>query len=513
MNGLTFLHDVITIRLDRLECVKEFDQDGHSEPYIWTAFFRADAGTLVHPGQRVQVHVPLEDESGRGVFGDAGKGVRPGDVLEIPDVVGLRETTLKALSFGQEELMLAGFILVLLERDSTPADAIRAGHRMFAQALREEINDFVDSHLRFPEPDEIQAIRGSVSKRVKKAIRNELSWYHVFIKQDDLVAFLGGDDTLFTTSRIEQWRGKGPQSFRTPLRGTETFPVGGGGAVLEFEHHYDLLWRVEVVGPPEVVAPVHAPLLERVEAAGGAIRRLDARVRELAIALRSADDGRRLDLQAKIDRLARIERTRAVRELAYAWEGFLDAQDEGVGGMDGSGAGRPEAGPILLRKGSMRGFACQRKSKASGKCYHGFTKLGGCTEDCGIATIPDFERLKLAFHLRVAGMVVDDLGGGAIEGMEVHLFLPNRRSHVARTRVDGSFVLEVEPEVTTDGEAEREVQDVGILRTVYDEAVVEETGRIAIVCLLTDEFKAAYPDLDYQFLPVHSEAGAVQVLV
>lgn len=512
MNGLTFLHDVVTIRLDRLECVREFDQDGHSEPYIWTAFLRADASTLVHPGERVQVHVPLEDESGRGVFGDAGKGVRPGDVLAIPEGVGLRETSLKALSFGQDELMLAGFIVVLLERDSTPADAIRAGHRMFGQALREEINDFVDVNLRFPEPEEIQAIEDSVSKRVKKAIRSELSWYHVFIKQDDLVAFLGGDETLFTTSRIKQWRGKGPQSFRTPLRGTETFLVGGGGAVLEFEHHYDLVWRVEVVGPPEVVAPVHAPLLERVEAAGGAIRRLDARVRELAAALRSADDGRRPVLQAKIERLARLERTRAVRELAYAWESLIDAQGEADGVMV-SGVDRPEAAPILLRKGSMQGFACQRKSKASGKCYHGFTKLAGCTEDCGIATIPDFERLKLAFHLRIAGKVVDDLGGGPIEGMEVHLFLPNRQRHVTRTRVDGSFVLDIEPAVTTDAEPEREDQDVGILRTIYDEAVVEETGRIAIVCLLTDTFRAAYPDLDYLFVPLHSEAAAVQVLI
>jgi hypothetical protein len=423
----------------------------------------------------------------------------------------LRETTLNALSFGEDELMLSGFLIVLLERDSTPADAIRAGHRMFGQALREEINGFVDDHLRFPAPAEIDAIRDAVSSRVEKAIRSKLSWYDVFISQDDLITFLGGEETLFTASRIGQWRGKGPQAFRTALRGKETVSLGLG-AGLEFEHHYDLLWRVEVVGPPEVVAPVHAPLLERVEAAGGAIRRLDARVRELAVALRAADDGRRPVLQAKIDRLARVERTRAVRDLAYAWESFIDAQDDGAAAMEGSAQG-PGAAPILLRRGSMQGFACQRKSKLSGKCYHGFTKLAGCTEDCGIATIPDFDRLKLAFHLRVGGRVVDDLGGGPIEGMEVHLFLPNRQRHVTRTRVDGSFVLDVEPQVATDAEPEREDQDVGTLRTVYDEAVVEETGRIAIVCLLTAEFKAAYPDLDYLFLPVHGEAGAVPALV
>ncbi len=500
MNSLSFFNTFdVTIQLDRLECVKEFDQDGHSEPYLWSAFLQGDAGTLLNPGQRVEIHVPLEAQSAQGVFGEAGKGVRPGDVIQVPEILGRRLITVRTLKIGDQELLLAGFVVVLLERDSTPGDAIRAGHQMLGQALREEINEFVDDNLSFPTDDQIDQIKENVSQRVKNAIKAELSWYHTFIKQDDLVGFLGGEETLFTAERIKQWRGKGPQAFRTAIMGKEIFG-SGFGPILEFEHHYELFWHVQVTAGPEV-APVHAPLLEQVEAAASNVTQLDAKIHQLGTAPEPANVAERRLLQAKIDELNNT-RAETVRELAFAWESFVEAQTAGeTGNGNEPGINRPDSMPILLKMDSIQGFVCQRKSKVSGKCYHGFSKLANCTNDCGVATIPDFQRLKMAFDLRVTGIIVDDVTDVPIEGMEVHLVLPNRKRYVARTRADGSFVLEVNREVSEEAQPESTYQDVGTLRTILAEAAVEEAGKIGIVYVFTDEFKASHPDLHYITLP------------
>lgn len=315
----------VTINLDRLECIKEYDASGHSEPYIWTAFLRGDASTFSDINRIIDVQVPFETETGRGLFGNTGKGVKPGNIIPIPDALGRNVSTVQTFPIDGKETVFIGFIVVLLEEDETPSDAIKAGHKAFAEALREEIQQLAIVKRRFPTEDEIQRIKENISGRVKSAIKDKLSWYHWFTSHDDLIGLLGGEQTLFTTERIRQWAGKGPQGFRTAIQGTET--VIQNWRPIPKEHHYDLFWSIEVRELDWQLAPPEEALLKKVTSAGKKLQQLDTLIGELVKELDLSGKEQRTSLLLELEEKKKHTRPEVILELASAWESFVHSQN------------------------------------------------------------------------------------------------------------------------------------------------------------------------------------------
>lgn len=327
MNELFFYTPFnVSIRLNSLECIAEWDASGHSEPYLWPAFLKADATTIPGSSAPIEFQVPFEDQTGRGLLGDAGNDVRAGDVIPIPEQLGRFDTKVESYKFpvGGAELMLAGFVVVLLESDGGPADAMRAGHSAFGQSLRDEVNEFATANLRFPTDEEIQDIKDTVSEDVKDAIKDKYSWYEgLFSERDDLIGFLGGADTVFQAARIRALAKQGPQEFRDPIRKkelivTSVFPL----TYLVHEHHYDLHWEIEVQPEELKLAPIEHKLAEKVEDAAKRLQQLDEIIGALVKKLAEADDRERLDLVTKLEDDVKLKRAELVHELGTAWEEF-----------------------------------------------------------------------------------------------------------------------------------------------------------------------------------------------
>lgn len=325
----------VTIQLERLRCVKEYDAHGHSEPYLWSAFLRADNTTIAGPSAPLlDVQVPLELQTGRGQFGDAGKSVKPGDVLDIPESLGRFETTLHShrsasIAMGSE-IMLAGFVAVLLEEDSTPSNAIKAGHKELRPALRDEIILSFGENERFPNAKDIEEIKEKVSKRVKDAIRDKVGcWSGFWSGQDDLIGVAGDNDTLFTAGEIRDLSGSGQVARQTSIHGTESvlqrlrpFDPFSPLVRVEVEHHYELFWNITV----EAVQPPALTVVQNIEDTGTKLEQLDVAIEGLANKLRSADDQLGTACQVELEEKVKGVRPKLVRELEVAWAEFARAQ-------------------------------------------------------------------------------------------------------------------------------------------------------------------------------------------
>jgi hypothetical protein len=323
----------VVIQLDSIECVKEIDEKGHSEPYIWPAFLRGDATTL----PRVEVIVPFEDEAGRELLGEAGKDVRPGDVIPVPESLGRFETTVESfynpLEERPEPLLVVGFVLALFEKDSTKTAAIAAGHQAFAEALRNEINGYISDNLAPPGADDIDQIKKAVRKRVKSAIRKiEGDWDGFWNNQDDSLGDAGGlDTTIFGAGKVHRISLTGTEPFVTPIRSKRIVPaqaIGGGFGVVEFEEQYDLHWHVDVQPIVEVVELnlPSAPLVSRLVDAVTKLQRLDKAIQQQVAQLRTQRGAERKSSLLKLeDQLGRV-RPELVNEFRSAWEEFGNHQ-------------------------------------------------------------------------------------------------------------------------------------------------------------------------------------------
>lgn len=312
----------VTIQLETLTCVKEFDSSGHSEPYLWTAFLFADDVTLASPSP-LGILVPLETQSGHGVFGSAGKNVKPGAVVPIPESIGLfKQRLFSHRSIGpmtSDEIMFAGFAGVLLEEDETSGSAIAAGHRDLGPALREEILKFFLANHRFPEQSEIDIIKETVRKRVYNVIASHVScWSGFWSDQDDVIGIAGDVDTFFTASEIRGLSRKGRTPRQTSIRGSETIfrpmPPFGGVVAVKVDHHYILNWSIRV----DPVSDFEFPT-EGIEQIGMRLEQLDLAIGELVTRLESEDGSGKIDLQTELEEKVKRIRPGLVREFEAAW--------------------------------------------------------------------------------------------------------------------------------------------------------------------------------------------------
>jgi|KBSSwiStaDraftv2_1062776.scaffolds.fasta_scaffold38252_3 hypothetical protein len=311
----------VTIQLESLTCVKEFDRSGHSEPYLWTAFLFADNVTLSSPSP-LGVLVPLETESGHGVFGAAGKDVRPGTVIPIPETIGrFQKRLISHHSDGplSSEIMFAGFVGVLLEEDSTSSGAIAAGHRELGPALRDEILNFFLANNRFPNTDEINALKDTIAQRVHDTIASKVGcWSGFWSDQDDMIGVAGDENTLFIASQIRALSRKGRTPRQTSIRGSEIIfqwlqPYGSPVPVKK-DHEYTLNWSIRI----DPVGDLHVPTDGILEVALR-LEQLDTEIGELVTKLHAAGERSKGPLRTELDEKAKRTRPRLVRELQRAW--------------------------------------------------------------------------------------------------------------------------------------------------------------------------------------------------
>ena len=305
-----------TIQLETLTCVKEFDSSGHSEPYLWTAFLFVDDVSL-STGDPLGIVVPLETQSGHGVFGSAGKSVKPGTVISIPESIGLFKRRLVShLSTGprtSDEFMFAGFVAVLLEEDETSGSAIAAGHKELGPALRDEILQFFLSNNRFPNTTEINAIKEKIGKRVHHAIVSRVScWNGFWSAHDKMIGVAGDEDTLFTASEIRGLSRKGRTPRQTSIRGTETIFVYPKTIIVD--HHYILTWSIRVDPVVDFEFPTGG-----IEQIGMRLEQLDSAIGELVTKLNLEDGSSKVDLQAELEEKVKRQRRRVVGEFETAW--------------------------------------------------------------------------------------------------------------------------------------------------------------------------------------------------
>lgn len=114
------------VTFDRLECSRETDDKGHSEPYIWPVLMRVDDNTLATEAELSSIN--LADQNARIVIKE---DMKQGDVAMIP--AGQR-----TFVFRFDDNMAFHTVIVvvaLLEQDETPDRAATAGYVTFRNEL------------------------------------------------------------------------------------------------------------------------------------------------------------------------------------------------------------------------------------------------------------------------------------------------------------------------------------------------------------------------------------------
>jgi hypothetical protein len=279
-----------SVHLDRLLC--HVSPEDASEPYMWTAFFYADRNTILQgPGHRIATYTPHANWTTRGVFPN---GISAGDSVDIPPSLGAYQVVLDPAVFN---VAMVGTIFVLLEQDSTPGYAIRAGHQAFAEAVDGALNGWLDqqdlSKVPEPTPADIQAMASQIQGEVMTAVSGELSCYHVFQNQDDYLSY----GYLFLTDLPDITFGgvTTTRSFSSRMKGTLSglFPI-------PFDYQVDL--RV-TAGPaessPDVCPQEHAVYLE----AAAEVQRLKSEIQRIMTELRSTPSDKQVSFRRELREL------------------------------------------------------------------------------------------------------------------------------------------------------------------------------------------------------------------
>ncbi len=198
----------------------------------------------------------------------------------------------------------------------------KAGHQELGPALRDEILAFYLTNQRFPDPEEIDAIKDIVSDRVFDAVKKKVGcWSGFWSSQDRLIGVAGDENTLFTASAIREMSGKEPTDRQTPIRGKETALVPGpfGVTTAEVEHHYVLHWNMEV----DPVFPVaKTEFVAKIEEVGTKLEELELAIEGLVGKLRAADKQLGTNLQVDIEEKVKRVRPTLVQEFQIAWAEF-----------------------------------------------------------------------------------------------------------------------------------------------------------------------------------------------
>jgi hypothetical protein len=151
------------IRIPLLHCTQQYDENGNSEPYLWFAYFWADATSISAPDP-ISVFVPSAADT-RAQYPD---NIGNNRDIPIPIEVGRFEVNLEG---GGSNLTMLGVLAVLFEEDDTHSDAIAAGYDAFRIAVSRELNKYVkEKRLTPSNDDDVQKIVSAIYTSVYNAI-------------------------------------------------------------------------------------------------------------------------------------------------------------------------------------------------------------------------------------------------------------------------------------------------------------------------------------------------------
>jgi hypothetical protein len=224
------------IHLDRLRCLEEWDERGHSEPYLWPVLLWVD-DTMIGEG-RFGATAPGKLLGAREVVS---KGMKAGGSAELPAV---QRTFSHRFDDGMI-LRAVGIVVAFFERDDTPDEAVVAAYEVYVSELPLAFADFVRTHLRGPEtPEEKKTVMEAVQPKLEAAgIAAMSTWEKVHfwlgkMSTDDYFGF----DQFF--KRLED-----------PLPPDESFTLavdqrftsrGPFGRASEAENRYEVDGRLEL---------------------------------------------------------------------------------------------------------------------------------------------------------------------------------------------------------------------------------------------------------------------------
>lgn len=273
------------IHLDRCRCLVEHDGTGHSEPYIWTVLIWVD-DTTIGSGRIVGSRAPSEFQGARAVIR---AGMRAGQEASLPPVQ-------RSFAHRFEDGLTVrriGLVVVLLEEDETPDDAVRAAYKAFVRELPPAIADFIRSNGRGPETAaERGQIVAAVQPKVVAAGRDALSAF------EKLQVFLGSldlDDQLAFGTFFAEVGGGGPDDPFT-LRLIE-------GSAANPKQHYEIDGRLEL-RPPPAPDPCQAQA-DRVDRARVALDGLQSEIAGLQAELQNASPQEKPVILAQIRQIRR----------------------------------------------------------------------------------------------------------------------------------------------------------------------------------------------------------------
>ena len=190
--------------------------------YIWTVFFKIDGDTVsVGPLGNVQGTATVIGTPGDhgDIFDDGNEGVWP-----IPASLGAHQFRLWSIPIDPFATSVSGTpsvpatvgcVVLVLEQNDTPDNAVAAGHAALNSSLQQQLNALIptfNSIHKKVTPADIETIKQKVQDAVTQAIKDALSnWDKILtglgiISQDTLLdhyevggsAFIFGQDDLLT---------------------------------------------------------------------------------------------------------------------------------------------------------------------------------------------------------------------------------------------------------------------------------------------------------------------------
>jgi hypothetical protein len=234
----------VVFNYNELFCIRHSDAGDKAEPYMWFAFVFVDVNTIT--ASRFVITLNMADQvSCRHLFQ---QGAESGDVIPIPPSVGHARILLDDTGVVPPAVIV---VYALLEENETTDSLMTLGHKVFGQALDDEINDFVRKSALSPPPlskEERDAMAGRIQKRVFDALEDAASWTECFNTRDRVVGFA---TEFFDWDALSVMRDGAPgQPFPIPrtIRG-ERLASNGGILVDEYEVRGSI--QVSRITPPD----------------------------------------------------------------------------------------------------------------------------------------------------------------------------------------------------------------------------------------------------------------------
>ncbi len=286
-----------TIEVPSLHCTEQYDEHGNSEPYLWFAYFFGDITSLIEEDDPISVFVPDVPDV-RALFPEVGDN----QDIDIPPELGVFQVNLED---GGLDIAMLGVLVVLLEEDDTPDDAIAAGYNAFRTAVHRELNKFVkENGLSEPTEEQIKKIVDAVRSSARDAVASELGfWEGLCDNQDDTIGF---SRTMFFGKTLTE--PSAPVNvFELPAIDADAFRLKVTWPA-QFElvkvghHHYEFvrpqlkLQRVEGVCRAQV---------DLVKDAGYRLKALRDRVNKLKTQLAKAETSKKPEIRKRIEDVRR----------------------------------------------------------------------------------------------------------------------------------------------------------------------------------------------------------------